>query len=259
MSGFGRIGAAFFVALSVGLAGCGGGGGSDDDSPPDPGTPKAEGAYAYSNANGSGGLLLVLENDELWGTYWLGDGTHAGFVQGTGSSTGNTYTAADVRDYDFVDAIIRTLSISAQFDPGVALNVTGTPITPAGDPFTLNATSADVVGYSYEQSASSTAVAGNWAGFFGRTTEAVSAAVSAQGAVDGRVDGTNCSFGGSIRPRPSGKNVFDTELSFGPDCGGLANATTRGITIVSTDSQELVLLTRTADRNVGLTLIATRR
>ena len=95
MIGIGRIGAAVLLALGVGLAGCGGGGGGGDD-------PKAEGAYAVNGDDGSGMLLLVLENDELWGVYRLATntpgGNHGGFFYGSGSSSDGTYTVAELRD-----------------------------------------------------------------------------------------------------------------------------------------------------------------
>src|SRR5690606_21513262 len=151
MSGFGRIGAAFFVALSVGLAGCGGGGGGDDDNDGNPPAPTAEGAYEYEIPNEETGLLLVLENGDLWGAYWRGEETPAGLIQGAGSSTVNTYTAPDVTHYNFNDRSVGKLSATAQFVPGVSLDVTANPIEPPGGEVILNAKrSGTVILYDYE-------------------------------------------------------------------------------------------------------------
>src|SRR5690606_4022836 len=106
-----RIGSAVFLALVLGLAGCGGGGGSGDaggdpgggsgdpgsQNPPPLPAAKAEGVYAAD-----GIWLFVLENDELWGVYQIPDpaqgnrGVHAGFVQGAGVSDDGSYSVADL-------------------------------------------------------------------------------------------------------------------------------------------------------------------
>lgn len=273
-----RIGSAVFLALVLGLAGCGGGGGGGDaggepgggagpgsENPPPPAA-KAEGAYATD-----GIWLFVLENDELWGVYQIPDpargnrGVHAGFVQGAGVSDDGSYGIADLHDFYFdplesgdPPAGLLEASVSGSYEPGVSLNLEVTP--EQGQAYTVSATAAAVDGYSYGQAARPEIVAGDWLGFYGNGEEEGPVNIALNGAITATTS-RNCSYSGTITPRPSGKNVYDVRIVQGGAPCGLPGQTMTGIAVVNAlaaQESQLVVMLIDATRSVGATFVGTK-
>ncbi|TXL65257.1 hypothetical protein [Zeimonas arvi] len=265
------------ATLAAALGGCGGGGDDPVVATGPASAPRvAEGAYALDNDDGSGIFLLVLENDQLWGVYRLppatgrAGGEHGGFVQGNGSSRDGNYTVAELRDYNFLQGIVETSSLSATYAPRERMDIAITPVTPTppAPPYQYTVTAAAVADYDYDQPANAAAVAGQWPGFFGRT-ETGGIEVSEQGAVRGVASGFapdgsiaySCEFSGSLRARSSGRNVYDANFTLGNGCGSSDGESIAGVGFVTAPSSgpsQLVLMLLDDSRSAGRTFVGQR-
>jgi hypothetical protein len=243
----------FVFASSLLLAGCGGGGSSTA-------TPvvKAEGVYAgtLTGSNSRAFRVIVLENDEYWGLYGVDSGSTfliSGFIQGQGASTGTAFTSSNAKDFGFNPAASGT--ITGTYSAGV--NFAGSATFPAG---TATFTGAPIAAASlvYATPATIATVAGNWS-LTTLTGAPVSLNVAASGTFTGSTQG--CNFSGTLTPRTSGKNVFNSSVTFGPAPCLLAGQTGTGIGIsylTTAGTRQLVLAGTDAGRVVGTVLFGTR-
>ena len=195
--------------------------------------------------------MLVLENDEFWSLY----GTQspslfavAGFLQGNGTSNNGTYASSNARDFGFNPALAGTANATYN---ATAKTIVGSVVAPAG---TVTFNGGPIAGslYNYNTPALLSSVAGNWA-LTASTGEGISLNISSTGSFTATSVG-GCSFAGNMVPRPSGKNVFNVSLTFGPFPCLLAGQPTSGIALVyplSTGSTQMIFAATNTARSSG--------
>jgi hypothetical protein len=242
------------LALGFGLliAGCGGGSSST------PVVVKAEGVYAgtLTGSNSRAFRVIVLENDEYWGLYGSDVGSTfliSGFIQGQGASTGTAFTSSNAKDFGFNPAASGT--VSGTYAAGVSFS--GTAAFAAGSA-TFTGAPIPTASLVYASPATIATVAGNWS----LTTLAgapVTLSIAASGSFTGSTQG--CNFSGTLTPRASGKNVFNSSVTFGGAPCALAGQTGTGIGIsylTNTGTRQLVLAGTDVGRTTGTVLFGTR-
>lgn len=223
------------TALSViTLAACGGGGGGGTTAVAVPVTANAaEGVYGgtMSGTASSAFQMLVLENGDFWTMYGSSNGSVfgvAGFVQGSAATNAanSTITATNTKDFGFSPAIAGT--VSASFNP-TAKTIAGTFTSTVG---TATFNGGPIAGslYNYSTPAVPSSITGAWA-TTSTSGERVAINVAANGAFTA-LGSSGCSFSGTVTPRASGKNVFNTVMTFGSAPCGLPNQSASGIAIV---------------------------
>lgn len=252
------------ILLSVLISGCGGGGGDDGGlSPAAPESPApaptAEGVYGGTLTGSIGNAFeaLVLENGEFWALY--GDDAGSifqvyGFIQGKGTSNNGSFTASDVRDFGYFPPVSGTLTATYN---SAAKTISGSA---RAEGMTVQFSGGPIPGslYNYDTPASLSAVAGSWH-VVSTAAESISINVTADGSVT--TLGSGCTSTGSITPRPSGKNVFNISLRFGPAPCALPNATATGIAVVyplSTGQTQLIAAVTDSSRTFGVGVFGIR-
>jgi hypothetical protein len=195
------------------LAGCGGGGGSDG-----PASDTAAGLYSGQVGSGSTARefsVLVLDSGRAYGLYTGPAGGApayiAGVVIGNGSTSGNTFSAATIRDFNFEGLTVTTGSLTASFSAETSISGT---LSFAGVPPVPFSGSYDV---DYERTPSLARLAGTYSGQVASSSGVQNGSVTV--AADGSVVGTaaGCAVTGTAAPR-SGANVYNLSLLFGSGC-----------------------------------------
>lgn len=213
MNAHGKVGA--LVAAAV-LAGCGSSSSNTSAPPPPPPTAIStlEGVYHGTVSEGSEQVSVVLEDGQFYSMYGTtaADGIfHAyGVVQGSGTATTGSFSATDAKDF-FRDGTSPTASVSASFSPTVSFNGT---VTEGATPFTFTSAPLAASLYNYKTAAKLADIAGAWV-MASMQDESFDITISSAGAVTG-TSASGCSLTGTAAPRPSGKNVFNVSLTFGP-------------------------------------------
>lgn len=231
--------AAAGIMFSSLLAGCGGGasgGGASASAVPAPVAPaapvitaSAEGVYEGTISNGRSHTTLVLENDQyvtLYGNTISGGGLAvSGFIQGTGKSNNGSFSSTDLKDF-FADGTSIGGTLSASYVPKSSLSGS---VTEGTSSVTFTATSPLKNSlYTYDVAANLADVTGVWSLVDLQGTPVI-LNIAASGAFAGSSSG--CSFAGDLKPRTSGKNVFDVTLTFGPSPCRLAGQAATGIAV----------------------------
>ena len=224
---------AFVAALTLSACGGGGGGNGGGNGAPLEAGPTAEGVYTGTlTSNGVGNSnafeLVVLEDGSYWALYGQQVANVlevAGFVQGAGTSNNGSYTSSTGADFGFDPAKAITLSATYTATPTVA----GTISYGGGVTATFSGGAPTGTLYSYDAPASLGNVSGTWPVSL-TDGETASVTVSPSGALAGLSSG-GCQFTGTVKPRASGKNVFDVSIVFGTSFCVLAGQTTTGIAI----------------------------
>jgi hypothetical protein len=244
-----------FVSLAAALAGCGGGG-----SDPPAATASAQGAYSGSlsgSPSNAAFSAIVLEDGQLWTLYGNSVGGSLivnGFIQGQGSSSGGVFTASALRDFGTSPSTVA--SVSVNYVAGASISGT---LTELGVNLGINGTAIPAANFNYDAPASLPSIAGNWTlSSVGGTILPLS--IAATGAANG-VSSTGCAVSGTFTPRPSGKNVFNLALTFGPSPCPLPGGSAGGIAIYSTlSSGAHQLITAAVDptRSFGNVAFGTR-
>jgi hypothetical protein len=210
--------AAATLAAGV-LAGCGGG-----DDPP---KGKAEGAYEGNTATGAYTQFLVLEDDSFWALYGsqsAGTFFVTGFVHGQGASNDGNFNSSNARDFGFSPPLAMT--VSARYTSGVSLSGT---LAVAGGSVAFNAAAIPSARFNYAAAPTIASIAGAWSNMTTLSGATANVTISSTGAFTGTSDG--CTFTGTIVPRPSGRNVFNVALTFGPAPCALPNQNGSGIAV----------------------------
>lgn len=244
------------LTLVVGLAGCGGGGGGDDpqDAPATDATP-LEGGYELASSTGARGEALILEDRTFWGLSGFESGGTLyvdTLTQGTVSRSGATVSASDLRQYDFLNGVVRTTGFSGSMKVSGVVSGTVSPSGAAATNLTLTPVAAS--DFDYHAAASLGTIVGTWNGD-SLDGSSGSVTVSAGGAITASLSG--CSITGNAAPHPSGKNLYAVSVTFGPSPCILANATASGIAIIGT-AQQLVVALTSADRSAGTVFLGVR-
>ena len=241
------------TALSV-LTACGGGGDSSAPTPtPIPTISAAEGVFVGTIAGSTNNAfnLLVLENGDFWTLYGRQSPTAfevAGIVQGTGTSNNGSFTSSNAKDFGFLPAINTT--VSATYNP-TAQTITGTLSSNAGN-VTFNGGPLTNSTYNYAAPATLSSITGAWT-TTSTSGEEVFINVATTGAFNA-IGASGCGFSGTVTPRASGKNVFNTSMTFGPAPCGLPGQTASGIAIVyplTTGKTQVIFAQVDATRSFG--------
>jgi hypothetical protein len=246
------------LVAAASLVACGGG--SDTPAAPSSTGPSAEGVWsgALVGSTSNAFELLVLENGEYWGLY----GTNAsnvfyvnGFLQGSGTSTNGSFTSSNTRDFGFAPAVAG--SVTATYNTATP-SISGTATSALGSiTFSGGAIAGSL--YTYSTPASLSTITGAWS-LTDLGGEGVSLNVAANGALTANSSG-GCTMTGSVLPRPSGKNVFNVALTFGPAPCDLAGQNVSGIAVAyptATGATELVVAVIDGTRTYGTTAFGTR-
>ena len=215
-------------ALFLMLGGCGtsysgnggGGGGSGNYAG------QAQGVYSGTTTSGYTFSTIVLPTDKFYAIYGTVSGNTlllTGLVTGQGTSGNGTYTAS-VTDFTHTGAI-SSGNVSANYVAATSLNGT---LTESGNAITFTGTAEPASSFTYNTSASLSAIRGTWTGTLldGMSTTGT---INSNGSVSGSSSG--CSFSGTVAPNSSNKNFFDVSLTFGPSPCSLPNQTATGIAV----------------------------
>jgi hypothetical protein len=241
---------------SVVLFGCGGGSDGGSNQAPAPVT-SAQGVYQGTVSNGREHNTLILENDQFYTMYGntVGGTFYAsGFIQGNGRSNNGSFVATDTKDFYASGAVVSG-SLSASYNPKVSFNGSmtsgSTTVTFTGAPFQNTL-------YNYDAGANLANIVGNWS-VTSLQGDPVSLNVSASGSFSALSRG--CSFTGTLKPRASGKNVFDAEVLFGSSPCRTPGQRANGIALeypITGGKRQLIIAGVTADRTNGTAFIGNR-
>jgi hypothetical protein len=255
-------GARLAVVLGIALAGCGGDGG--ESAPTSPG---AEGAYTQ---NGGTLQVLVLDDDQFWAFPGLllqvgGPGAAAAFafLQGQGVSNNGSFVAPDTRNF-FAGSPLPpvTAPLIASYVPGATLSGEYSGVGAIGR---FNVTVMPATLFDYFQPASIQSVAGSWFIAIETAGSASNILVLTAGSLSISSTGTfsgshlilsghtpigECTFDGTLVPRPTGRNVFDVSMTFGPAPCALPGQSQTGIALayLASDGPRLQLAAVDRDR-----------
>lgn len=253
------IASAGFALLSALLAGCGGGGGGGSPAPtPAPVVLGAEGVYEGTVSNGGIHNTLILENDQfftLYGNAIPGGLGVAGFIQGNGKSNNGTFLSTDMKDF-FANGTVVSGSLSASYTAKTTFNGS---ITEGSSTLTFTGTSPLKNSlYVYDTAANLANIVGAW-NLSDLKGAATPLNIASSGAFTGSSGG--CTFSGTLKPRASGKNIFDLALTFGAAPCLLVGQAANGIAIeypLSTGKRQLIIVGTNTTRSNGTALLGAR-
>jgi hypothetical protein len=227
------------------LSACGGGEtGSDPHR-----NPSAEGAYAGTVTGGAAATfdLIVLEDGSIYNLQVDANGNLVSFDQGIGRSNSGTFTSTHLTRYDASSAASETLT--ATYVVGQTLNAT---LASLEGSVTLNGTRMPKSLFDYDTPARIADIAGSWE-LVMADSEVANITVSKGGALSG-IGNIGCLFTGSVKPRASGKNIFDMSITsgVGAQCSN-PNQTTTGIalSIIGASTRALVVMQVNSSHTAG--------
>ena len=250
------IGPGVFVAASL-LAGCGGGGSS---TPTPVSGPSAEGAYKgtiTNSATASAFNAVVLEDGQYWTLYGNSAGgvlVVNGLIQGQGTSTNGTFTSSTLKDFGYSPAVSGTLN--ATYAAGASIS--GTVVLGAGS-IGLTGTAVPTATFDYNTAASVSNVVGAWT-LSSTSGQTIALNIASGGSFTGLVS-NGCSLTGTVSPRPSGKNILNVQLTFGPAPCSLPGQQAVGIgiyTTLVTGAHQLIVAVTDSTRTYASTSFGTR-
>jgi hypothetical protein len=197
------------------MAGCGGGDDGDSSGSAPTSRGAAEGSWSgYVSSSVCALGLVVLEDGSLWGIC-VGGGSLMDAVAGHVTANGNRLSGT-ILDLGPQESFTYTGSVV----PQNSLNMK----------FASGATFSASYESSYDQPASLTALAGSYYGVTpSGKTETVT--ISSSGAITTSV-ADDCGTRGTLKPRASGKNIFDVTLNAQGGCS-LAGSTAQGVAVMT--------------------------
>ena len=203
------------------LSACGGGsgGGSQPVANQDP-----QGFWEGTSSSGFSQGLVLLENGEGYGMFFK-NGLAYGADYGTFSVSGNKISG-NLKEFYIPTNQVYSGTANGTFTPKATMNATtvwSNGNTTSGT-LTYNA--------SYDTPTSLTQITGTYVGNY-YTGTSVNISISSNGVVSG-ISGS-CNISGTVAPRPSGKNVYNTNLVFtGSNCApGQGPANGIGVLVTS--------------------------
>lgn len=216
----------FSVLAASLLVACGGGTSS-------PTSASIEGFWNGTTSTGYTGSIVVLENGETWGYYVLGNVLY-GALYGVTATSGNNLSGAG-SDFNLATRVVTQGTYSGSFREQSTISLS----TSLGSTFT------GVYGTTYATPASLTTLAGVFAGqaLTGRTApQAVNVTITSSGQLTIPAS-LGCSTAGTVAPRPSGKNVFDLNVTFtGSTCALGNGGTAKGILYFDSASKQILAM-----------------
>lgn len=239
-----RVAAIAWLACTLVLSAC---------LTPGSGNPDPRGAYSGTLGGSPGAeyLALILDDHSVWSLYGVRDGRGfvlKGFVQGHGVAEGSDFRSADVKDFGQLPPSAG--SMGARYD-GATGTLAGT--RHSGDrwiDFAGRRTAPDR--YDHEAPASTASVWGSWT-LQTPAGQPVDLTIDQAGALSGRT-APGCRVGGTVRPHPSGKNLFALQIRFGEAPCAMANEAVDGIGLslpLPGGRQQLLLVATNAGRSRG--------
>ena len=208
------------ILLTTLLVACGGGGdGGGGGSAP------MYGVFEGTNSAGWDTEYIVLEDGAVWGIYGTnvgGRSTINGMLQASGSFSGTTYFASNIRDYYYTGSV-GSGTITASYLPEGRWS--GTLSESKNITFVYDRISTSV--YNYDTPANLSEISGAWSGGM-LTGSTATLLISSSGTFSG-IASNGCNVTGSLVPRASGKNIFNVNLTFGASPCVPAGATVYGI------------------------------
>ena len=208
------------LTLALVILGCNG----TNNSAPTPG--QAQGVFAGSNSNGLSFETIILPNDQFYAVYGVQSGnilSISGMIAGQGFSNNGKFDAV-VTDFVGTGAV-HAASVISSYKTGASIS--GSIAEFGTNNITFTGTSPLASQFNYNTPAMPSDIAGNWTGTLQDGTTSVVSISS--GTLVGADSG--CSFSGTITPDISGKNFFDTSLTYGGSPCSLPNQTQSGIAI----------------------------
>jgi hypothetical protein len=213
----------------------------------------AEGAYSGILTGGPypAFRLLELDGGEYWALYGFGGGDSfavAGFLHGTSSSSSGNFISSDLRDFGFIPSVSGTATATFDASKGT---IAGSVTTSRGSVSIAGGPIQDVP-YEYNLQATMEQIAGPW-GLQTSTGDMMIVAVPADGNFSTRTT-AGCNLSGTIKPRPSGKNVYDVTIQFGAAPCLLPGQSMRGLAITVRQTNgftQLTIVMINAARTIG--------
>jgi hypothetical protein len=229
------------VALGVSmLAACGGGEGGG--TTPAAASQSAEGLWQGTTTDGNTTTAVVLETGEFWALVSNPTGL-VGFVNGAISVNGSAVVGTST-GYNLV-----TSSYASQGLTGTVSTKGVLSLSKASGPFVGTYLS------DYDKAATPLSqVAGTYSGWSASVGGAFSPATTVTISATGQINspGVPCSTVGTIRPRASGKNLYDVSIgASGAGCPASA-ATLNGVAYYDDASRVLIALTLNGAKNDGV-------
>jgi len=246
------------AALCAVLAACstgGGDGGSDGtDTPPIQGA-SPEGVYfgPVTGGDATSADLFVLEDGTFYAVAFDADDYVVGFEQGSGTASSNHYQSSNAKEF-LADPPVAG-SLSASFVAKTSFHGT---ITGNGATLTLDAQAVPATVFDYDKPALLADVTGNWRLVLS-DGETADVTLSTTGTLAG-VSSGGCQFTGTVKPRASGKNIFDVTTQSGPAPCAHPGQKAAGIAMSSVDdgSRSLAVMQVAEDRSAGLVSVGWR-
>jgi hypothetical protein len=234
------------IGAAVVLTACGGGG---DDAPAPTVTTAAEGFWSGTASTGTDVALAILENGETWGVYLSGN-TIVGALYGQTSSAGSSLNGTG-SDFNIPSRTVTPGSYSGTFTAKSTISVT----TSNGGSFTGT---YDPV---YDATPSLASLAGTFSGTGVSATTApqtASVTITPTGVITVPAS-LGCSASGTASPRPSGKNIFNINVTFsGTGCalgnGGMAS----GIAYYDTVSGSVLVMALNSGKTDGFIYVGSK-
>lgn len=184
----------------------------------------AEGFWLGVSGTGYDLSVLILENGDFYNIF-SSAGIAYGIDFGTLKASG-TSLSGNIVEYYIPTNTSYAGTVSGSF-------VTKSAITGSASFPTLGYSSAFSGQYAagYETPATASSIAGTYTGNY-YTGAPVTMVVSSDGSVLG--SSTNCSFSGTVKPRPSGKNVYNVSMTFtGTQCAP-GSGVSSGVAVLNT-------------------------
>ena len=216
----------------------------------------AEGLWTGATSNGYQVNLLVLENNEYWTT--VGQQSGNNFLVSAFDNGGFIVNGANASSY-FKEYFPNYSTLLGYGTGTVVTNalISGTTYTGSNSGVKVTFTPLPNSNYNYNKQADINEIVGNWSGTF-LNGYSSNVSISGSGAINGTV--ATCSFSGTLKPRASGKNVFDFSITNGAGCGvvGLVESGI-GITyITNTGKRQLLAAGVDGTKTIGDMFFAQR-
>ncbi len=219
---------------------------------------KPQGMYLGTLRDSLQFASLILENGEYWGMYsGVADGRFrtAGLIQGAGTSNGDTFTSPELRDFNALP--YAPITLASTYVPQSSFNGTlGTSTSDIG--FTSTGIAAS--SYDYNAAPNPNDIAGNWT-MFGNDNMAYAMNSVANGTLVA-TGYDSCNIVGTLLARPSGKNVYNANLTFSAGKCRFAGKSAGGVGFSwlqdGGSSRQLFIAVTTADRAIGTLLSGSR-
>ncbi|WP_225034035.1 hypothetical protein [Paraburkholderia sp. XV] len=231
-----------YAVAAVFLSACGGGGGSS----PTVVNADPQGFWQGNSSDGHAVATLVLETGQYFAVY-SANNVVDGMIEGTLMVNGNSISDKSAVDFVVGTGVFPgslTGTVATKQSLSATVSESGRSINFSG---TYNAT--------YDATPTISEAVGTWTGTAAGNPETTTLTIAADGTFNGAT-GT-CAFSGSAKPRASGKNVFDANVTFNSASCPEGAGTSIGFEVVISGTQMIAAGVNSA-RNEGFIFLGTR-